>query len=356
MNAKGLRILLAPASGPRGSGEYYRCLTLAREIRGQDESAEIAFLLHRQARVECDERFDYYILEATPARAGERVIDLIHKLRPDVAVFDHSGRVRQMQVARNLGARVVWISNRPRKRLKGFRARQLRWQDLHVVIDDRPNRRLRLFERALLACFPDSRAELSPPVVPRADATALEPWREQLPAPGTGAIFIPGGGGYQLQNRPVPEIFLEAAAIFRRESGRPAVVVMGPQYAGAVDSHPQVTVIPQLPAAGVGALLSEAKLAVIGAGSMLSAQALAAGRPLVLAALGGRDQPARVRRLARAGAAIGAEPDADRLAAGALRIEREPELARELCRQMQQWQAGDAASVISAWILALARG
>lgn len=355
MNHAGVRILLAPASGPMGSGEYYRCLTLAREIRRQDESAGITFLLHREARVERDERFDYHLLGDTPARAGEAVIEQIRALRPDVVVFDHSGRVRQMRAAQEAGARVVWISNRPRKRLKGFRPRQLRWQDLHVVIDDRPDRRLRFFERALLVLFPGSRAELSPPVIPQADAAALEPWRDQLPAPNTGAVFIPGGGGYQLQGRPVPEIFVKAARKFSRESGRRAVVVMGPQYAGPVESDPDVLVIPKMPAAAVGALLSEAKLAVIGAGSMLSAQAFAAVRPLVLVALGGRDQPARVRRLAQAGAAIAAEPDADRLAASAMRIEREPELARDLCRQMEKWQAGDAASEISAWILALAR-
>ncbi|NBB93893.1 MAG: hypothetical protein GVY32_12085 [Gammaproteobacteria bacterium] len=307
------RLMFAPASGPGGSGEYYRCLALARAVSEAEPEAEIEFLLSREARVERDERFAYHELSATPARAGDEVIRLIERRRPSLAVFDCTGRVAQFRAAQLLGCRVAWISNRPRKRAKGFRPRQMRWTDLHVIVDSlSPRPRLRWYERGLLRLFPRVEIELVEAVVARADEAALAPWRPDLPAEGAFALFVAGGGGYGHQGRPVPEIFLDAARRFRRASGRPAVVVLGPQYRGDAAGDEEVTVIRELPSAALGVLLARAQVAVVGAGNMLSSQALAAGVPLVITAVGGRDQPRRVRRLAKAGRArpAGLEPEA----------------------------------------------
>jgi UDP:flavonoid glycosyltransferase YjiC (YdhE family) len=195
----------------------------------------------------------------------------------------------------------------------------MRWTDLHVIVDSlSPRPRLRWYERGLLRLFPSVEVELVEAVVARPDEAALAPWRAELPAEGSFALFVAGGGGYGHAGRPVPEIFLDAARRFRRESGRPAVVVLGPQYRGEAAGDEDVTVIRELPSAALGALLSRARVAVIGAGNMLSSQALAAGVPLVITAVGGRDQPRRVRRLAAAGRARAAGLDPDTLAHAAL--------------------------------------
>lgn len=297
-------ILFAPASGPGGSGEYYRCLALARAMIDDGPECQIGFLLHRQARVERDARFAYHQLSATPARAGTEVISWLRQHRPSLAVFDCTGRVAQFRAARQLGARVAWISNRPRKRAKGFRPRQMRWMDLHVIIDSvSAEPHLRRHERVLLHCFPNVKVELARAVVPQPDDAALAPWASSLPDTDAFALFVAGGGGYARAGRSVPELFLDAARRFRQASDRPAVLVLGPQYRGAVASDPEVSVIPALPTAALGALLARARVAVIGAGNMLSEQALAAGVPLVVTAAGGRDQPRRVRMLQRSGRA-----------------------------------------------------
>lgn len=326
MSLAASRVLFAPASGPGGSGEYYRCLALARAMADERPDTQIDFLLQRDARVERDERFTVHELSATPARAGEEVIRLIERLRPALAVFDCTGRVAQFRAAQRIGCRVAWISNRPRKRLKGFRPRQMRWTDLHVIVDSlSPEPRLRWYERAALKLFPRVDVELVRAIVPRPDAAALEPWLAELGTERDFAVFVAGGGGYIRGGRPVPEIFLDAARRFRRQSGLPTVALMGPQYRGEVAADAEVCVIASLPTAVLGALLGRARLAVIGAGNMLSEQALAAGVPLVITAVGGRDQPRRVARLGRAGRARAAQLDPTSLCEAAVAVLREGE-------------------------------
>jgi KDO2-lipid IV(A) lauroyltransferase len=321
-HATEVRVLFAPASGPGGSGEYYRCLALARAFARQCPRAAIDFVLHREARVERDERFSYHELSATPARAGEEVLAVIEHRRPAVAVFDCTGRVATFRGAQQLGARVVFVSNRPRKRLKGFRPRQMRWTDLHVVLDStRETPRLRVHERALSRMFPLLAVETVSAIVPEPDESALPAPLREAGKREPFALFVAGGGGYEHAGRPVPEIFLDAARRFHAASGLAAVVVMGPQYRGEIDAETAradgVTVVRALPTAALGALLARARLAVIGAGNMLSSQARAAGIPLVVTATGGRDQPRRVRRLRKLDGVVGARLDAASLAAAA---------------------------------------
>lgn len=320
-------MLFAPASGPGGSGEYYRCLALARAMLDCRPGLDIAFMLDHRARVERDERLTYHELSATPARASDEVIALLEARRPALSVFDCSGRVAQFRVAQALGSRVAWISNRPRKRAKGFRPRQMRWMDLHVIVDSfSPQPRLRLHERLLLKHYRNVEITLARSIVPRPDPAGLIPWASNLPEASTFALFVAGGGGYEKGGRPVPELFLAAARRFHTATGQPAVVVLGPQYRGDVnadtasDTHGAVSVITSLPTAALGALLGRARLAVIGCGNMLSEQALAAGVPLVVTAVGGRDQPQRVRWLQRSGRARAAALDSAGLSEAAMAV------------------------------------
>jgi len=332
VNGGSPRVLFAPASGPGGSGEYYRCLALARAIAARSTSAHIAFVLHREAGVERDERFYYHPIAATPAHAGEEFIDLLERLRPDLAVFDCTGRVAQFRALGRIGTRVVWTSDRPNKRLKGFRPRQLRCTDLHLVVDvsGKPPY-LKWYERLLLAAVGRCRAEIVRGIVAEPDPAALHPWREQLPEPGRPyAVLVAGGGGYSEHGRPVPEILVDAAERLGRAGGLETVVILGPQYRGTLRQHPAVRLIDSLPTAALGALLADARVAVTGAGSMLSAQVLAAAVPCVMVAAGGHDQTRRIRDLASAGLIEGARLDPEEVAARAAELIRSPERADRL--------------------------
>lgn len=351
MSAPGARVLFVPASGPHGSGEYYRCLALARALVRRRDDVVVEFLVHRAARVERDARFGYHEIDATPTRAGEAVAARIAGTRPDLVVFDNAGRLTQLRAAKRSGARVVWISNRPNKRLKAFRPHHMRVTDLHVILD--PRARLRLHERLLRRLAPGPAIELAGAIVAEPRAAALAPWRECLPAAGDYAVFVAGGGGYRIGERAVPEIFLEAAECFRRDSDLPTVVVMGPQYQGQAAAGAGVVVIRALSTEALGALLGEARLAVIGAGNMLSAQAMAAGVPCVVTAVGGRDQPRRVAGLQRSGCALAARLEPSEMAARALELFRDPARARAIGERFHRRLDPGATARVAERLLAL---
>lgn len=357
MNAPAPRLLFAPASGPGGSGEYYRGLTLARAVVERAPEARIEFLVHREAGVERDERFTYHEIADTPARAGEEVLRLIDSLRPDLAVFDCTGRVRQFRALKKAGARVVWISDRPHKRLKGFRPRQLRWMDLHLAVDvsGRPPR-LKWYERLLLAAVGRARAEVVPGIVAEPDREALAARAEALPKPGEPyAVFVAGGGGYVENGRPVPEILVEAADRLVAATGIAAVVVLGPQYRGSLREHESVCLLDSLPTAALGALLADARLAVTGAGSMLSAQVLAAGVPAVMIPAGGNDQAQRIRDLENAGLIEGSALEAGELAERAGNLLASPERAQAMVARQRALGTAEMTGRVAERLLALAR-
>ncbi|MFW5926631.1 MAG: hypothetical protein ACOCSR_01145 [Wenzhouxiangella sp.] len=351
-----LRFLFVPASGPRGTGEYYRCLTLARAIRRRCEKADIHFLLNRHAVVERERDVAYHLLDDTPSRAAARVEECIGKIRPDLALFDCSGRVRHFRAVRALGGRVAWLGDRPGKRRRGFRPRVLRRIDLHVIADSgNPAPALGLAERTLNRLFGPVAVQFISTIVPEAGGALPNLPGEHRPTADAYAVFAPGGGGYRHRSRPVSEMFLDAAARFHDATGLPVVVVMGPQYDGPVTHHPRVEVIRALPTAELASLLAHARLAVIGGGSMLSAQALTVGVPAVLVAVGGNDQPARLERYDRLGIALTAGLDEETMSRAAERLHSDPDLAARLLENLPASGIRNDAGELAQRLLALAR-
>ena len=109
---------------------------------------------------------------------------------------------------------------------------------------------------------------------------------------------------------------------------------MGPQYRGEQRSHSEVEVLPSLSTTGLSRVLQQAEIAVIGAGNMLTTQALTAGTACVLCAVGGHDQPNRVTRYANQQAALAAELDSGALYTQALSLYENPDLATQLKRNL----------------------
>lgn len=336
MNQSSTKVLFAPVSGPDGTGEYYRCLIIARVIARLRPDLEIHFLLNREARVEREAAFAYHLIEATPSLAIDSVVAIIEKLQPDLAVFDCTGRIRHFRAVKAAGGRLVWISNRPRKRRRGFHPAVLRLIDMHLIADSgNPDPEVGRLEQWLLRRFGPVRVEFINSVAPEPDHVGVELPDMLADLHGEYAVFASGGGGYQHQGRPVPEIFLEAAQRFGDATGMATVVVMGPQYRGTIDQDSRVHVVQALPTDQLGRLFAGARLAVIGAGYMISSHALTARLPVVMTAVGGRDQPDRVARYDRMGFGLAASLDIESLCRQALRLHHDPELARSLVRNAQ---------------------
>ncbi len=343
------RVLFIPASGPTGSGEYYRALNLARALRQHAPGLEAHVLRARDADLRDDDGLQVHRLDATPARADRAVRDCIAALRPDLAVFDGSGRTAQLRAVRQLGGRVAWISNRPGRRRRALAWRRLRWIDLHVMLVREPVRaRLGPLERVRAALVPSAEHRFAgavlPPPDPLPDALADRLGDEV-------AVFVSGGGGQlDADGTPVPERFAEAAARFHAATGRAVCVVLGPQYRGDAPRQPGVTVIDALPTAQLSSLLATARLVVAGAGNMLSNQVVAAGRPCVMTATGGHDQPARLADYARRGAVRAAALSAEALATAAIELDGDAGARRSLVEGMGRLGLRDDTVRVAGWL------
>ncbi len=329
-------MLFVPASGPTGSGEYYRCLAQARAVRGHMPGCECHLLVHRQAGVELDAELPCHLLEDTPTRQTSRVLDWIERLQPGLVLFDSAGRLGQLRAARASGAATVWLSDRPGKRRKGFRWRAMRQLDLHLVAA--PGERhpaLSTRERWMRRLCPTMAVEFFSTIAPGADVRLAQPLLRSLNVVADAfLLFVAGGGGYRHAGRPIPELLVEAAGLAHLQCGLPVVVVLGPQYrpgaAGPPTAPAGVHLLDALPTAQLGALLSCARAALTGAGSMMVAQGVAAGVPTVLVAAGGTDQPARIRGLVDAGAALTAPLEPPVIAEVVSRLAAEPALGAGL--------------------------
>src|SRR5438477_9575621 len=114
-------------TGQRGMGEYSRCLVLATAMPRGRADLVIRCPLSRAAPQAATARFPAPLLPASPTFHTREVCALIGDFRPDVVVFDNAGRTRQLRAAHAAGARVIFVSSRPRQRRKAFR---LRWMGL----------------------------------------------------------------------------------------------------------------------------------------------------------------------------------------------------------------------------------
>ena len=142
-------------SGPAGTGEYVRCLTIARAALSRWPRLDIGFVLSRHAPYLASVPFPVHPIDGSPTRHTAAVNDILDRVRPHVAVFDNAGRTAQLAHARRVGARTVYISRRPGKRRKAFRLRWLRLLDQHWIafpaFIDGP---LGAWERMKLRLFP----------------------------------------------------------------------------------------------------------------------------------------------------------------------------------------------------------
>jgi len=357
MSVEKPRLVFAPASGPGGSGEYYRCLALARAAADRCPDADIHFLLHRDAAVERDERFTYHALSATPARAGDEARKTLQAIGPDLVLFDNTGRVAQFRALRQAGAKVVYASNRPHRRLRGFRPRQMRQVDCHLIaeVGARPPR-LKWYERGLMKLFPGCDVELVRGIVAEPDREALDRLADRLPPAGRPvAVFVAGGGGYVIDGRPVPDILVDAARRLSAARDIDCVVIMGPQYRGQLRDHPEIHLLESVPTRALGALLADARVTITGAGGMLSAQVLAAGRPAVMFPAGGRDQAERIRDLEAHGLILGGRADAQALADRAIRLLDSADDSESMARAQRALGIGEATPRVAERLLAMAR-
>jgi len=241
----------------------------------------------------------------SPTRSSAQVTAHLRAERPDVVVFDSAGRLVQYRAARALGARVVYVSSRPKTRWKGFRWRRMRALDQHwlanpAFLGGAPKRWERFKQRAaggpeLLQLDPlyediDVRGTLG-----LQQALHLEPCRY--------VVVCPGGGGTFGTGPDAARVFVDAARELARPGDVTVVALVGARLANdeslRAESSPNLTMLDSVSNGILIGLLRDAALAVVNGGSLLL-QGLTQCVPIVAAPIAG-DQLDRIRRCARAG-------------------------------------------------------
>jgi glycosyltransferase involved in cell wall biosynthesis len=310
------RLLFIPVSGTYGMGEYARSLAIARAASLRWQHAAIHFILSREAPYAASTPFAATLLASSPTFHSAAVIELIEEWRPDVVIFDNAGRTAQLRAARRSGARVVYISARPRQRRKAFRWHWMRLIDEHwIAYPEFIAGSLGVLERFKLGLA-------GRPVVRYLDvilSRALPGQRETVLSrtgcdAGTFVLVVPGGGtGHPGADHAVEQFMGAARAL---AAGGVPTVYVGPVGAAgaAVDSRPAADSIDApvsnwhalgpVPQAELAELMRSARLIIANGGSTLL-QAIACGSACIAVPIA-KDQAERTRHCVAAGAAVAA--------------------------------------------------
>jgi predicted glycosyltransferase len=324
-----LRILFVPVSGPYGMGEFARCSAIARAALERWPHASVHFLLSRHAPYIPELPFPATLLPSSATFHTAAVIELMRSWLPDVVIFDNAGRSAQLESARRLGARIVFISSRRRQRRRAFRFSWMRLIDEHwIPYPKLIAGELGLMERAKLKLLGRPVVRYLDVILARTAKSPMTPVSGADPAPSmrSKVVVIPGGGtGHPGAQGATRQFLLAAgnlaAAGFATTFVGPAQDTGSGGQSGA--ARPGLACIAVLPQADLAAHMRSARLVIANGGATLL-QAIACGAPCVAAPIAG-DQRERIRACAAAGVAVEAAPHAADLEAKARRLlEDEP--------------------------------
>ncbi len=333
--ARPLRFLFVPVSGPAGAGEYFESLAIAAGVLGRWRDARVAFVLSREARYARSVPFPTTLVHGSPTRATEEVIRAMERERPDVVIFASSGRVAQFAAAQRLGARVVCMSPRPTTRWRSFRLRRMRHMDQHWISEPAfAGATLTRWERFKLALMP--RVEvvfLDGLHEPIGEESVARRKRELGVAGREYVVLCPGGGGVFAGVSAVP-VFLAAARDLALRSPGAVVLVSGPNSDLSESGDDRLRITSAMPNGELMGVVRDARLAVTTGGTLML-QSLMQGTPCVAAPIAG-DQPRRIATCARCGLVRPAKLASESLAAAALDLLGAPQdlaaMRREIAR------------------------
>ena len=348
------RVLFSPVSGPGGAGELMRCLIIARELAKADPAADIRFLVNRHAVFRESVNFPIIDCEASPTNSTSQVLATIESFRPDVMVFDNSGRTSQLRAAKRAGARVVFSSRAPKLRWKAFRIKWMRLLDEHwIVFPTFVTGGLSRLEGLKLRFFPHYGVRQFDTLFTPSEPRARNAWLAgQGLEPGAFIVFVPGGRGEATRVAEPAELFIAAAREFSAATRQRTVVLTGRKNVTPSDD-PNLILLPRVEPDHVQYLLSAALIVVSNGGSTMI-HVLAHGRPIVAIPLAG-DQDRRIRRAVRLQIAETAERTPQAIAGVAARLLREPERRAAMCRRAAELGIANGVGEAVAALLALAR-
>jgi len=325
----GARVLFVPVSGARGMGEYARALALATAAVKRWPAMQVHFVVSRQAPYADSTPFPTTLLPASPTFHTPEVREVTRTFRPTLVVFDNAGRTAQLKAAATSGARVVYVSSRPKQRFKAFRLGWMRVLDEHwIAYPEFIAGSLGLFERMKLSMLRRPEVRFLDAVLPPADDVLADQILAKFSVNTDDYVLVvPGGGTDHPGAENAPEIVANAAARLS-DGGVPTVLVgVTPSV-----SSPELRVAPRMPMAELAELIRGARVVLSNGGDTLL-QAIASARPSIAVAIAG-DQAHRIDKCVQAGLAQRAALSAEELAREAARLFRDESRRAELSAKL----------------------
>ncbi|WP_019028425.1 glycosyltransferase family 9 protein [Colwellia piezophila] len=340
-------VLFIPVSSSSGIGEYMRSLIIAKALISRWPSIKIHFILNEQVAYFNDCPFTVHGCKASPTKDLATVNAVMAELRPDLVVFDASGRASQFKQAKAVGAKVAFISQHNKKRSRGLKLNRLFNTDIHWVAQpDYCLKSLSYWQRAKLSFFKKTTPKNIGPVfeLSRIDyqnqlLKKFSLVREQY------FIFNAGSGGHILAGELAADVYYQTALEFYRQTNVKCVVIFGSNYPKKLPEDNHISCIKNIDNKDFISLIAAAQACVISAGDTLL-QCIALHKPCVAAPVS-PDQPARLLLCKNKQLVLAAAPSSESLLENAIRlIDQQGHDRLSLIDNMQRQASVNALKVI----------
>jgi len=323
------KIIFAPVSSAQGVGEYMRSLIIAKAVSRIWPQLEVQFIINRKAPYADEVPFPVHLINSSPTKEIDAVNDVVSNERPDLIIFDCSGRAAQYRHASKLGVKVVFISQHKKKRRKGFSLRRLPYVYQHWIAQ------LKFVDGdiSVMESIKQGLFGAKPPIFigPVYDDSMLDILIDD-DLPEKYIIYSSGGGGYKMKEGHAPDVFSLAAAEVYKETGISGLVILGINYNGAPEQYDGVRYVRQLENAELISVLNHAFLAVLSGGDLMS-QAMTI-KQVVVAVPVAKDQAARIRSFVDNGLVVKADANSRSISNRVIRLLENDVEHRELQNRM----------------------
>ena len=226
------RLLFIPVSSISGIGEYNRSLIIAKAIKEKWPNCEIHFILNADVPYFSSCPFAVHPCQGSATKDTKSVNRFIEEIKPNLVIFDASGRAQQFKKAKEVGAKVAFISQHKKKRSRGLKLNRLLNTDIHWVVQpDYCIEPLSWFQKTKLALF----NRPSPKNVGAVYSVISESFTKQTLKKfnlicDEYFVFNAGSGGHKSKEGLAADIYYQAAIDFYQQTQMPCVMVFGDNY------------------------------------------------------------------------------------------------------------------------------
>ena len=288
-------ILFIPVSSNKGIGEYMRSTILATAVQQAIPGADIHFILSTRVEYSNSCQFTTHLSHHSATKDTPKVKQVIESIKPDLVIFDCSGRAKQFRFAKKHGAKVIFISQHQRKRSRGLSLRRILNTDIHWVVQPTYTvTPLSWIERLKLSVLDKPEPKNIGPILPYFSSEDVSNTLAKYNLKSADFfLFSSGSGGHQLDGKLAADVFYKAAKNFQLKAGIKAVVIFVSNYPKTIPEDDDIQCLSSVSSKEFLVLLNEAKGRVIGAGGTLL-QSIELAKPSVSVAVS-KDQPSRLK-------------------------------------------------------------